>query len=131
PQGMPNGCCENGDFESGNFENWTGGVGSFTIDPNTEMSILSFPNQTINAVDNPNQSPDNAQHRLLSANDNYVDPNIPELPILASGTGDYIVRLGNQFSGNGADRLSYTFTVTACNADFHFNYLLVLEDEGH
>lgn len=131
PEGIPNNCCANGDFESGTFDNWTGGIGNVSSPPNPP----DFPNnnQTINTEDNP-QTPnlDDATHRILTSGSGYIDPEV-NIPILSGVSGTYVVRLGTNRSGGKAERLTYCFTVEECNKEFLFNYLLVLEDpeDGH
>ena len=117
--GQPNGCCDNGDFESGNFENWTGGTG--TISGGGDINI---DNEDI--VDN--FGLENSLHTVISENDTYQDPAIPELPIFNNTSGDFVARIGRKEAGQKAEKLTYTFEVKECNTEFLFNYLVVGQD---
>jgi len=117
--GQPNGCCDNGDFESGNFENWTGGTG--TISGGGDINI---DNEDI--VDNFGLA--NSLHTVISKNDTYQDPAIPELPIFNNTSGDFVARLGRREAGQRAEKLTYAFEVKECNTEFLFNYLVVGQD---
>jgi hypothetical protein len=127
PSGTPNGCCENSDFEFGDFDNWSGGLG-FNTNPN---SPPEFPNNntTINSTDLPyTPNFDERMHAIISSTSDYKEITIPTIPILKGATGAYITRLGNKASASRASRLTYCFTVEECNELFLFNYLLVMED---
>lgn len=128
PIGDPNGCCNNGDFESGNFDNWTGGIGENDIagqdPPFTNEDIdPGYPDPDLNYTYN--------DHLIISNTSNYIDQRVPWLPVLTGNTGTYLVRLGGLNSGNGAARLTYCFTVTECNKTFLFNYMVVLDYGDH
>ena len=112
--GIPNGCCDNGDFESGTFDNWTGDVGRVNdgkVKFDLNLGIVS------------------GRHSIISVNSGYEDPYMPGLPALGTTSSDFVARLGSGQSGESrAHKLTYNFTVEECNTDFRFNYLLVGAD---
>ncbi len=126
PTGIPQGgClepgCPNGCFEDGNFDGWSGATGSWLN----------------GASENPGLDSD--RHRITQSG----FPSDPGgLDLLPSPTGGvYFGRLGNEIVAQtiGPDeeshqeQLTYCFNVTTDNADFYFNFALVLEDPrvGH
>ena len=122
PPGMPNGCCDNGDFESGDFSNWTGGIS------NNSNGAVTFNNQTI-LLDNPATVFDDGRHTIIPQG--YYDSAVETLLVGDGSVGSYLVKLGNRATGAQAERLTYCFEVTECNSDFSFNYLVVFQDPGH
>ena len=135
--GQQQGECNNGGFENGNFDNWTGGLGT-----NNPVAGAFGPYDIFNTdFDN------GERHRIINTDD-FVDGFFPEvLNGNNPGLGQYIARLGNPRIRVGAsradcssdlERLTFCFTVDAQNQDFNFRYAQVLQDpadheqqEGH
>jgi gliding motility-associated-like protein len=116
PAGIPTEGCENGGFENGNFDGWTALSGRLSDTEYTPGISTS-------------------RHSILSAT-SLPDPFIPlSIPFL----GTYTARLGhpdidhnNNLQDDGAvQSLTYSFIVDQDNADFNFNYAMVMEDPGH
>jgi hypothetical protein len=130
PIGNPNECCNNGDFENGDFSGWTGGYGYLSTDLTTQAISVTWASTTAinNAANNPstNTTVLGATHQVVGTN--YTDPIIPFLPISNGGSGSYVVKLGNETAGLGYTRLTYCFDVSECNKMFSFNYLPVLQE---
>lgn len=123
PTGTPNNCCNNGDFENGNFDGWTGGVGKNNKDEQPPV----FNNETIDTKDDPGGY-DDISHNLIGNTSGYIDQQVPNLPVINGGTGTYLVRLGDSDIYSKTARLTYCFTVDECNKNFLFNYMVVLQD---
>ncbi|MEL6867669.1 MAG: discoidin domain-containing protein, partial [Bacteroidota bacterium] len=116
--GEPNDCCANGDFEQGNFENWEGGSGF--VEEDGEVVITE--NEIVDDFGF------DSFHVVISEEDDYEDPAIPNLPVFSNTTGDFVARLGRKEAGRKAERLTYEFEVEECNTNFRFNYMVVGED---
>jgi gliding motility-associated-like protein len=120
-------CCPNAGFESQNFTNWVGYMGTIT---NLTLGL----NQSTNTAPN-----DPAQHTILTVqglDPNCLDPNTncavsTCMTYLAPGGGLASVRLGNDNVNYGSERLEYTMIVDSCNSGFIYSYAVVLEDPGH
>jgi hypothetical protein len=109
PQGQPQSNCENGDFENGDFTNWTGKTGTANVNGNPpDLSGII-----------------GGRHSILSSGNDFYAP----IQIPFSGT--YSARLGNKEVGAESESLQYCFTVDNLNADFSFNYAVVLQDPEH
>lgn len=103
--------CDNADFESGTFQNWTGQTGSCC------------------AINTPTNGIVNGQHTIMTGPG--LDPNsCGQIPVVAPGS-TFSARLGNDLSGYGAERLRYNFTITPANTLIIYKYAVVLEDGGH
>ncbi|HZV69849.1 MAG TPA: hypothetical protein VFG10_09900 [Saprospiraceae bacterium] len=107
------GPCENGGFEHGNFDSWTGGLG--VHNPRT---VAKFNNNNTDFLLND-------RHTIINTatfQDEYVailNGNYP-------GLGSYIAKLGNNDTEGQAERLKYCFTVDEQNKDFNFVYAVAL-----
>ncbi len=110
-----NGDCVNGGFEEGSFEGWTGGLGA------NNNGTIDISNQDFDL---------NNRHTIIPSS-GFQDPFAPAINGAWGALGTYITRLGNSTRGSEAERLTYCFTVDSDNADFHFNYAVVLEEPGH
>lgn len=110
--------CDNGGFEAGTFQGWSGldgsnDVGSFTAG----VAALSPP-----------------RHQIVAAGGS--DPFTGSaLPLVPTGGGSFAARLGDSNTAGStpgfAERLAKTFTVSAANPELFYRYALVLEDGGH
>ncbi|EAY27501.1 T9SS C-terminal target domain-containing protein [Microscilla marina] len=103
--------CTDISFESGTFGAWTGQTGS--IDGS---GVITLP--TPGLV--------NGRHTIMTPG---VDPlvGIPTVPAGAT----HSVRLGNDASSKKAESMEITFTVTAAQSTFQYQYAVVLEDPNH
>jgi gliding motility-associated-like protein len=112
--------CTNADFESGTFQNWVGQYGTCCV-------INTPTNGLVTAAIN---SPTNiGQHVIMTGNG--LDPNsCGEIPVVAPGS-TYSARLGNSESGNGAERLRYTFNITPENTLIIYKYAVILENPSN
>ena len=144
--------CNNVDFENGDYTGWTGQVG-YNDNSLAPLTVTSTGIST--AGMNADIYTCGAYHTLMTsaaANDPYG--NFSPLDI---GGGSYAFRLGGEdvntqgtgayitdcakanmcasgdatLGGSGGEILSQTFTVTAGNTLFSFNYAAVLNDGGH
>jgi len=101
--------CHNGSFESGNFDNWTGGIaGNYST---------NFNNITLDL---------NNRHTIVQ--NNFIDP---YMPFIAGMQGMYSAKLGNDKLGKESERLTYCFIVDNSNSTLSFNYAAVLQIPGH
>ena len=105
--------CANGGFENGNFDGWVAESGGWRGHEivMTRKGVDLF----------------SSNHRLLKVP--FVDEF--NLPIGNPCKGNYVVKLGNSGVGNGAERLSYKFTVNPDNVNLFFRYAFVQQDAGH
>ena len=104
--------CPNTGFEDGDFTNWTGGLGSCCPINVGGTNIV------------------NGRHTIMTGPG--MDANTDDaIPVVAPGGGLFSARLGNDQSGNEAERLTYSMTVDASNSLFIYRYAVVLEDPSH
>lgn len=103
--------CADMSFESGTFGAWIGKTGS--ID-GTGMITL------------PNNGLVNGRHTIMTPG---VDPLVGISTVPTGSTRS--VRLGNDGSGRQAEAMELTFTVTAAQSTFQYQYAVVLEDPSH
>ncbi|MBL0309188.1 MAG: gliding motility-associated C-terminal domain-containing protein [Bacteroidetes bacterium] len=103
--------CNNVDFESGTFANWTGYTGVCCPITADTVGFVS------------------TRHTIMTGAGN--DPVIPQIPVVSPYGGTYSVRLGNSSIGAQAERLTYTLNVTAANPNFTYQYAVILEDPSH
>jgi len=105
-------------FESGNFSNWTCYIGNIDKDGNIVVT----------------ENPPTADRQTLYDASSYtqIDP-FGKFPTLCPYGGKYSIRLGNQDTGKGAERVSYNFTVppSANEYDMIFYYAVVLQNPPH
>jgi gliding motility-associated-like protein len=120
-------CPQNIGFESGKFTNWECLVGEIS---ETRSNIA--PRGVRPAVVTlRNSSPVFDQHNIIessSAKDYYG-----QFSLNAPNGSKHVVQLGNDISGRGAERISYTISVPA-NVDSYsiiFNYAVVFENPPH
>jgi gliding motility-associated-like protein len=104
--------CPNADFESGNFSNWQGKLGS--------CCPVATPNNGI------------VPGRQTIISSYGTDPNTcNQLQIHPAFTGGKVCRLGNDNTGSESEQLIYPLVVDSNNALFVYRYAVVLEDPGH
>ena len=118
-------CPKNIGFESGTFANWDCSVGSISQTGNMAPNAVRPAFLTLVS-----SVPVLGQHTIIPAGgkDFYggFSTNAPN-------GSDYVVQLGNDFPGRGAERISYTIDVPANVADYSiiFNYAVVFESPSH
>ncbi|MEI6948913.1 hypothetical protein V9K67_17125 [Paraflavisolibacter sp. H34] len=115
--------CANGDFESGTIEptRWRGAFGTwFSGEPKPTAMTEGFIPGPIDFSF--------AHQTLVTAG---KDPVVPAISQVAPGGGKYSLRLGNRANGAGTEMIAKTFTVTAAQTVFAFQYALVFQDPGH
>jgi hypothetical protein len=107
--------CNNADFETGNATGWELFAGTVTNQPYgyTGMAPIAL----------------GTQHKINSSG---TDPNVPTLPKVYPGGGQYSMQLGDYGTGGKAASMKQTFLVDANSASFTYSYAIVLEDpSGH
>ena len=107
--------CPNSNFNLGNFNNWDGRYGSFSV-PAANVGFVTSGN--------------NPRHMIIPT-PGSTDPHtcgglITSLPGEAN-----VARLGNDNTGAEAEQLRYTLTVSPNNNLFIYKYAVVLQDPGH
>lgn len=115
--------CENGGFSNGDFVGWTGIQGNIL---GGEETIFG------------NTSPNEYPGYTLIRDGEFINSFFPSIfgteSVNSPTGGTYMAMLGetNLNSGNNTHHLKYCFVVTEDNADFSFNYSLVLSNpEDH
>lgn len=110
-------CPPNIDFESGNFSGWQCYTG--LIDPGNIMLTPCAPMKN--------------RHEIYYRKDVTENDYWGGFPKVCPNGSMYSIRLGNDSTGRGAERVSYTFTVPANQQTFNlvYNYAVVLQDPGH
>lgn len=104
--------CTNPGFETGTLAGWTALQGSNT---NSQTMAGCCAAATTQAV-------------IVGPGN---DPNVPAVPMVPPGGGNFAVRLGQTGTGGMSYRLNQTFTVTAANSVFIYKYAVILQDGGH
>lgn len=103
--------CINADFSNNDFSNWVGRTGSCCGISMNATGIV------------------NGRHTIMTGAG--TDPNAcDDITVVAPGYTTS-ARLGNSSAGCEAERLSYTYNVTAASALFTYRYAVVLQDPGH
>lgn len=103
--------CDNADFGSGDFSNWTGRTGSCCV------------------INTPTAGIVNGRHTIMTGN--ATDPNAcDDITVVAPGYQNS-ARLGNAQTGAQGERLLYTYQVAEETALFTYQYAVVLQDPGH
>jgi hypothetical protein len=120
PAAVVNSECGNGDFESSlDPAEWQGAAGT------NDASGLTFTTSGIS----PGPLTSGTAHQTW-VDASTVDA-IVGIPQVAPGGSTHAVRIGNAVSGNGAEKLSKTFVVTAANSVARFWFAVVMQDPGH
>jgi gliding motility-associated-like protein len=102
--------CPNADFEMGNFTNWQGRTGT--------CCPINTPTNGIVA----------GRHTIMTGAG--IDPNsCGQVPVVAPGS-TFSARLGNSGTGSQAERLLYTFNVTAQSNLIIYKYAVIMESPG-
>lgn len=117
------GPCDNAGFESGDFTNWMGATGMCDGMP------LTPPTWTSGFV--------STRHTITSGSgyDSYainITSGLPEIPLVAPGSGTYSTCLGNSQIGAETEYLRYQYVVSPIDTSFIYKYAVVLENPaGH
>jgi gliding motility-associated-like protein len=121
-------CPQNIGFENGDFKNWVCSVGE--ISGTGQMFPGAVRPAVISMFTSGAANPANQQ--LLKSGQGLVDP-YGKFPLDAPNGSNYIVRLGNNSTGRGAESISYTLTVptNVDNYSIIFNYAVVIENPPH
>ncbi|QPH40271.1 gliding motility-associated C-terminal domain-containing protein [Pedobacter endophyticus] len=113
-------CPENVGFENGNFQNWKLYTG-----------ITTAVNH-INSIETHRVSrPANSRHAMIS-DKRLIDP-YGKFKVIPPTAGNFVVKLGNDGTGNQADGISYLITVPENRPEFTltYQYAVVLEEPNH
>ncbi len=116
-------CPQNIGFERGTLANWQAASGSISSTMNGGARPATLNLQTSN--------PQSGQHTVIrrSSDIDYYG----QFSTNAPNGSDYVVQLGNDCNGRGAEQISYTITVPS-NVDNYsiiFNYAVVFESPTH
>ncbi len=131
--------CGNVDFETGTNTGWTGYIGTCANGPSVgQLPTINIPN-TVIPWTTPQYYEDNSgfntqirwQIMAPDSGNNGFDENIPFIPVVSPWGGTRSIKLGNNQVGNLAERLRYQYTVDASNANFVYQYAVILEDANH
>ncbi|SKB41721.1 gliding motility-associated C-terminal domain-containing protein [Daejeonella lutea] len=122
PQSI-NDCPQNIGFETGTFANWRAYSGFVNVVNNNNVRTTNY--------DLSETGPQYGQHTIIPKGidkDEYGG-----FPLNSPNGSEYIVKLGNNVGGHGAERVSYSFEVPANVAAYSviFNYAVVLQAPNH
>lgn len=111
--------CNNGGFEDGDFTNWT------TQTSTSNNQGVPGPFTNVNPINDPGFN--------LIQSGAVQDPNVVGGTVNSPTGGTFLAVLGDPglSGGNDVYRMTNCFLVTAANADFAFNYALVMDDPNH
>ncbi|HQT22773.1 MAG: hypothetical protein B7X86_11120 [Sphingobacteriales bacterium 17-39-43] len=119
-------CPQNIGFENGSFQNWDCYIGEISGTGERFPDAVRPPRVSLNF-----SGPVPGQHSLFrkgSGRDTYG-----EFSLDAPNGSDYVVQLGNDLTGRGVDRISYTINVPANVESYSiiFSYAVVFQNPGH
>lgn len=133
-QTVPIVCPTNIDWELGDTTNWTaatGGPGTIPGGVVTGPSAPPPPQVPQTTITTPVAG-------FVTGRQDIKTPAMPNdfyggFPVVSPLGGNFSVKLGDSLSGNGAEKISYTFTVPVGvdNYSIDFLYAVVLENPGH
>ncbi|MGV3508109.1 MAG: gliding motility-associated C-terminal domain-containing protein [Sphingobacteriaceae bacterium] len=118
-------CPQNIGFENGTFSSWECSTGYIT---ETGRNAINAPRPAV--VNLSPSSPSSGIHTLIGKGNR--DP-YGRFSLDAPNGSDYVVRIGNDINGRGAESISYTINVPA-NVEAYsviFNYAVVFENPDH
>lgn len=119
-------CPENIGFESGTFANWECYKGLISFSGDQSASSRVRPKITMSLT-----SPIPGQHSIIKGS-GLKDP-YGNFSLDAPNGSSYIVKLGNDLTGRGVDRIAYTIKVPSDVESFTitFNYAVVFQNPDH
>ena len=106
------------DFENGNFDGWRCYTGFIQQDGTIRVA------QSAPALD---------RHVIYKSGGTVERDYWGGFPKVCPNGSNYSMRLGNDNTGRGAEKISYTFTIPPGQNNFSlvYNYAIVLQDPGH
>ncbi len=121
-------CPRNIGFESGSFTNWECAMGE--ISQTGPMAPATNPRPAVISLRS--SAPVSGTHTLIPRSATGTDY-YGQFSTNAPNGSDYVVQLGNECNGRGAERISYTITVPSNveNYSIIFNYAVVFESPTH
>ena len=113
-------CPENVGFENGNFQNWKIYTGITAVVNN--LNSIKTTRVT---------RPTKTRHAIIS-DKSLIDP-YGKFKVIPPTAGNFVVKLGNDGTGNQADGISYVITVPVNRPEFTltYQYAVVLEEPNH
>lgn len=121
-------CPQNIGFESGNFQNWECSVGQIS------GTGMMFPNavRPAEVILTSTGPPSLQNHRVIPSGKGLTD-SYGKFSLDAPNGSNYVVKLGNDDTGRGAERISYTIDVPSNVESYSviFNYAVVFENPPH
>jgi len=119
-------CPENIGFESGTFVNWECSIGEISGTGERFINAVRPPVVSLNF-----SGPIPGQHTLIrrtGLSDDYGN-----FTLNAPNGSEYVVKLGNDLTGRGVDRISYTIKVPLNVESYSiiFSYAVVFQNPGH
>jgi gliding motility-associated-like protein len=123
-KGQTGSTCPNSDFDLGNFNDWAGCYGTFTmVGPNPVLSPCTTPGFA--------QNYPNPGRRHIIMGPGYYDPYTCNNLLTVFPGETYSARLGDTSTGGHAEQLKYQITVTTSTYLFIYRYAVVLESPNH
>jgi gliding motility-associated-like protein len=128
--------CGNVGFENGDNTGWNGYIGTCGTGSVGGLPSLTIPN-TPQAWSTPqgffdtnNEFPNDYRFVIMTPDSgiNGFDPIVNTIPVVSPWGGTHSLRLGNPNTGSNAERVRFTYPVTASNANFVYQYAIILEN---
>ena len=128
--------CGNVGFENGDNTGWSGYIGSCSNGTAGGLPTLTIPNAPQawttpqGFFDSNNEFPDAYRFVIMTPDSgiNGFDPIVSAVPVVSPWGGTRSLRLGNPNTGSNAERVRFTYPVTAQNANFVYQYAIILEN---
>lgn len=116
-------CPQNIGFETGTFANWRAYSGF--------VSVFNAGNGPTTKYDLVETGPQWGQHTIIPKG--IDEDEYGKFPLNSPNGSDYIIKLGNNAGGHGAERVSYSLDVPSNVAAYSviFNYAVVLQAPNH
>ncbi len=119
-------CPQNIGFESGTFANWDSFIGEISGTGERFPNAVRPPRVSLNFT-----GPIPGHHTLIRRSDRRDD--YGNFSLNAPNGSEYVVQLGNDLTGRGVDRISYTISVPLNVESYSiiFSYAVVFQNPGH